>query len=318
MGLDLTTKKTWWYVSDENIMLSHYMGNIDYEYDNKNNLWSQGVHDSIEITYEAYQTYKYEPFIDGIKSCWKKIETKNGYYYKPQRYPIAYESMIDMSRDHVMYSICAFLESGMSQEEVWEYAGKVKLGKKLGLTMSPELWLWLRLVSNKKIGLLYYPLMLCNSYLYLLANKLVDKVSGFGPEDHPDAFKPLIRAEKPGIVNMLANAYLLPPYAVKLVLEQINRIPQNWWVKQIRKNMGKLVPKYNIVLKKLAGLEITEEDKQIVLNHKSMTADRWSMSMNRWTNDRRIYYIDEEWPEKNFLIENNLQKDYAMKIIFCE
>lgn len=318
MGLDLKDKETWWYVSDENMMCSHYMYNIDYGYNTEDKLWSQGVHDCVEITYEAYQTYKYEPFIDGIKSCWKKIETNNGYYYKPQRYPIAYESMKDMSRDHVMYSICAFLESGMSQKDIWEYAGKVKLGKKRGLTMNTELWLWLRLVSGKKIGWLYYPLMLRNSFIYLLGNKLIDKISGFGEEEHPDRFKPLLIAEKPKIVNMLAKSYILPTYALKLILEQLNRIPQNWWTKQIRKNINKLVPKYNFVLRKLAGMEISDGDKEIIRNHKSNTADRWSMTMNRWTNDRIIYNIDEKWPERKFLIANNLQKDYAMKIILGE
>lgn len=154
MKFDPKTKSTWYYVSDENMMINH-------NFHGDKRLSEQGVHDSIEQTYHAYITYEYEPFIDAIKNCWKKVDYKNpimkhffGFKYKPQRYPISYENMKSMSRDHVIYSLMAFYHSGMSKDDLWDRVKRLPfmIGDNLGTIMTPELWLWGRLISGKKIG----------------------------------------------------------------------------------------------------------------------------------------------------------------------
>ena len=77
-----TKDETWWWVSDKSMMLNHT--DVD-----------GGTYDSIERTWMSYYTYEDERFIDGIKSCWTKINRTNWfsklffgkYYYQGERYP---------------------------------------------------------------------------------------------------------------------------------------------------------------------------------------------------------------------------------------
>lgn len=320
MGFNLNNKETWWYVSEENMMLNHDVWG-------REGLWCQGVHDSIEQTYHAYVAYGYEPFIDGIKNCWKKIEYKNpilkklfGYYYKPQRYPIKYDGMKGMSRDHVIYSFMAFIKSGMSKEEIYEYASHLtwKIGDNIGTIMTPKLWLWMMLISGKKIGYLYYISVMFGMLSANNKNNFIEKISGYGfaiNEEEQKNFKPLFSNEKPKIIKTIANMYF-PTYAVKLTANMLNVVPENWFVKKSRYYAIKMIPKHNVVLKLLLKQNLTETEISELLNYKSMTGDRWSDQLNKWYSDRPLYIIEERYPEKEYTKENTLDKDYALKLYY--
>ena len=318
MNLKPETKEYWWYVSDEKMMLNH-------EVWGRTTLNTQGVHDSIEQTYQAYVAYGYEPFIDGIKSCWKRKEYKNallrliyGYYYKPQRYPIEYEGMRGMSRDHVIYSIMAFIHSGMNKVELWEYIKRIpfNIGDNIGTLMTPKLWLWGRLVSGKLIGQLYYPMVAWSAFKNYHTNKMVESVLGFGMgvEEHQTQFKPLFRQEKPKIIKTLTGLYY-PTYANKLTANMLKVVPQNWFTKIAKKYSLKMVPTYNYAQKILLGGKLSEEEIADLSTYEPMTGDRWSDQLNKWYSDRPLYIIKNRYPDKNYTDGNCLDKDYALKLL---
>ena len=91
-------------------------------------------------------------------------------------------------------------------------------------------------------------------------------------------------------------------------------IRENWFVKKIRKNSLKFVPKYNYVLKMLFRQELTEEEIKDLKYYKSMSCDRWSDQLNKWYSNRKLYIIEEKHPDKNFTTDNELDRDYALKL----
>lgn len=242
--LDWNANDTYWYVSDKNMMLNH--SDCD-----------GGIYDSIERTWTAYYTYGDERFVEAIKSCWTKVYRTNWlsklifgkYYYQGERYPELTNT--DMSRDHTIYGFCAMKMSRMSNDDLYEIIKhlRFKIGNKPGKRMTPDLWLWLRLISGRKIGYLYYPLELIFMYFSSIGNKIIDNLTGLGVEQTQDEFKTITNANRPKILEKLTNLYF-PNYAVKLVATQLSIIPDNWFSKKIKKYTLKMVKK-NYVLQLL-------------------------------------------------------------------
>lgn len=319
MKFNPNNKNTWWFVSDENMMLFH---NI---WGNNTAVELMGAHDCVEQTYHAYVAYGHEPLIDGIKSCWKIKEYKNpimkklyGWGYKPQRYPIAYPGIVGMSRDHVIYSLMAFIHSGMSKSELYDRVKRLPfmIGDKLGKTMTPELWLWGRLISGKAIGQLFYPLVLVEMILYYYWNMYIDKKAGFGlyKEDHPSKYEVWLNKDKPE-KYVYWSKKMFPIYALKLVANMTSVLPNNWFIRQVRKIGLKMTPTYNYVIRILFKGSVTEEEVKDIENYNPLFAERWSAMLNRKTNDRTSYRIIELQNWEGIFDENVLDRDYAIKLI---
>lgn len=311
MGFNKDNKESWWFVSDENMMLNHPVWGDPTDI---------GKWDSIEQTYTAYYTYGYKPFADAIKSCWHKTEYKFflwkllfGYYYQGERYPG--ETNTSMSRDHLVYSFMCYLHDGMSKEDMYEYVSHFRLvvSPKMGMHMTPDLWLWLRLICGKKIGWLYYPVAYVSTIFNNVWNNLLNSITGynFGTEEHQNTYT--IVYGKPKIFENIRTMYT-PTYALKLLVNQVSVLPDNWWTKQIKKQIVKSIPSLNYVFKMLMNVELTDDEKNEVFAYRSMTANRWSDQLNKWWSDRPEYIIEDKYPGKNYTIENNLEKDYLMKL----
>lgn len=299
--LDWNANDTYWYVSDKNMMLNH--SDCD-----------GGVYDSIERTYMAYYAYGDERFINGIKSCWTKVYRTNwlsklifgDYYYQGERYPGGENT--DMSRDHTIYGFCAMKMSGMSNEDIYEIAShlRFRIGIKLGKIMTPDLWLWLRLISGKKIGYLYYPIIFTFMFFSSIGNWIIDKLTGLGVEQSQDEFKIITNNDRPKILKKLTDMYF-PNYAVKLVATQLSILPNNWFNKKIKKQVLKMV-KNNYALRLLLDDE-NIPTKEEINNYKPMSGDRWADFLNPWMTNSNLYILDEE-----LLRANTLDKDYLLKI----
>ena len=311
MKYNPNTKKTWWFVSDEHMILNHNLFN-------ENNIPKDfGAEDCIAQTYFAYCVYNDEKLLNGIMNCWKF----DGKKYRPQRYPVAYSGMTGMSRDHVIYSLCAFLESGMDKNEISKYVTKLpfKLGDSLGKIMNPELWLWCRLIAGRKIGKLYYPLHLILMYLYYVWNKIISRIAKFNlyQEGHPSIYTVIQNNDKPERIRKLANM-LYPTYALLFTATMDSYCGDNWFMKKIRKIGLKMTPTYNYVIKLLFRGHLTTEELVDIQNCIPMYADRWSAILNPWINDRPSYRILEyEYfkPWEGMFDENFLDKDYAIWLI---
>lgn len=309
-NFDPNNKNTWWFVSNENMMLTH---NI---WGNNSSIETMGVHDCIEQTYHAYVAYGYKPFIDGIRSCWVYDEANDK--YKPQRYPISYPGMRGMSRDHVIYSLMAFIYSGMPKNNISEYVKRLpfNIGNEVGKTMTPELWLWGRLISGKLVGCLFYPLILIEMIFYYFWNIMVDKIAGFElySETHPSKYSVWLKKDKPKKYNYLGGK-LFPTYALKLVANMTSILPDNWFIKMTRKIGLKMTPTYNYVIRLLFKGQLNENEIIDLKNYEPIYHERWSAILNNKINDRLSYKIVEHQCWNGMFDYNNLDKDYALKLL---
>lgn len=322
--LNVENKNTWRYVSDENMILTHGLWQEEHK-----GLKYCGAEDCIEQTYHAFIAYNNDIFIKGIENCWKKVEYKSWimkklfkYKYKPQRYPITYEGMTEMSRDHVIYSILAFYYSSMSLNKLKDYINHLSffIGGKLGKTMTLSLWLWLKLISNNKIGLLYYPVQLFEIYINYLWNEFIEKIIGINlyKEQDIEKFTLIPKKDKPKIITFFRDL-LYPTFALKLVANQTTILPNNWFIRKIRKYGLKMTPDKNYVIRCLFKEFINSEEFSKIYNLTPIYGERWSNMLNPYYNDRdarRILDLPAFKNKKDILFkENYVDKDYALKLL---
>lgn len=299
---DPQTATTYWRVDKQNNM----MENISVT-----DIYDDGHYDGIGLTTYAYAAYKDPRFIEGIKSCWVKTKRKflPGYYYKGQRYPGGEPwTPIGISRDHTIYTFISFKLAGMSDEEIWEYAKHMpfNLGIDLGMKMTPSLWLWLRLMSNKWIGKLYYPICYIEILLSTWQNKLLDAITGgFDEALSQDDYYYI--ENKPKALQFMRDLYY-PTYALKLAAFQLWLIPDTKLKAKIKKMALKLVPKYNPLLTMMFGGDVTEEE---IINFKSMYGDRFSDEMDPFRTRGMVLKVIDK-PEH--IVSNAVDKDLLITI----
>lgn len=309
--LDWDAKDTWWYVDQENKMM------LNQEYPG---CGLNGVHDSIEQAWHAYYAYDDLRFLEGIKSCWKKVYRTNkitkflfgDYYYQGQRYPTPYPTMYGMSRDHLIYTICAMKHSGMSEEDLYEFISHIRfmISPHWGMQMTPALWLWMRLISGKKVGYLFYPWMTVEMSLNVLWNKFFESITGLNEERHQDEFIKINdpnRKNRPKVLNFFVGL-LYPNYATKLVANQLNQTPNNKWNNFLKRITLKIVPKHNYLLKLLLD-DPKGPTYDIVNSYKPMSGDRWSDILDPWMSDRWLTIVEDK-----YLHANTLDRDYLLKV----
>jgi len=290
-----TTQSTYWYVDQEWNMMQNL--SVTEVYDD-------GHYDAIESTYHAYLAYRDSRFIDGIKSCWKD----NGKKLKGQRYPSPGWESIGISRDHTIYSFCAFVESGMSKEDILSYAKRMpfNLGIELGMKMTPSLWLWLRLISGKSIGKLWYPVCWSGKFFARLQNWIADILVGSYPNETPQDDYVFIKDKTKEMIFKDSLHY--PTFALKLAAAQLMTLPDSWWKKQINKQALKLTPSENFLLQIIFGGEVSSDK---IDNYKPMYGSRWD---NELVPERTRGSIMEVITNKEHKSANQLDVDLLKAI----
>jgi len=298
MGLDWNCDTSFFYVDRENNMML-MKSEDDAEH---------GKYDGIEKSCHAYYAYKDQRFIDGIKSCFKKVYRTNkitkflfgDYYYQAYRYPVPFNLDGPISRDHLSYGFSAMKKSGMSNEEIFEYASRIRLKISDMAKMTPGLWFWLRLISGKKIGYLYYPWSYLEFGVYKNWNQLLDKIWVWGDEFTQDTYKFINVPQKPKLLADMVQTYF-PMYAIKISTFQVDVLPNNRYTKKLKSILLKMVQKHNYLLQLMLD-DPNGPTQEIVDNYKPMTGDRWSDILNSWKSDRYLRLINEpEWMKCNVL-----------------
>lgn len=311
MGLNWNCDTSYFFVDKENKMM--LMKNINGELDN-------GKYDSIEKACHAYYAYKDERFLDGIKSCFKKVKRTNkitkflfgDYYYQAERYPVPFDGIGPISRDHVSYAFSAMKLSGMSNKDIFEYTSHIRLKISDMATMTPGMWFWFRLISGKKIGYLYYPWSFLEFSFYKGWNKLLDKIWGFSDECTQDTYQYITVPGKPKLLNDMVQTYF-PTYALKITTFQLDVLPENKWTSRLKKICLSMVQKHNYLLQLMLD-DPNGPTKEVVENYKPMTGDRWSDILNSWKSDRYLRLITEpEWMECNILDVDLLKSVFERK-----
>ena len=303
------SKESYWIVDGDNYMLL-------YGGDDPTFAYSEFVRrDAIGRNYDGYVAWKDSRFIEGIKRCWKKVERKGikrllfgDYYYEGQRYPDPAGHNVGMSRDHVLNTVYAYAEAG---EDVSEFASHIRwnISKFANLTIAS--WLYLKLISGRSIGKLYYPVTALELLLYKAWNKLIYATTGIGSlgyEEHQDTFRS-ITGNRPKVIDFITSL-VFPNYSLRHKALQLNILPESKWKRLIKKLSWDLIPKYNYAIKILMDHPdgVTEDE---ISNYKPMTGDRWSDILNKWMNYGRDIKIIED---RNLLIFNALDRDYLISI----
>jgi hypothetical protein len=241
-----------------------------------------GKGDAIGRSEEAFYTYGDYRFIEGIESCWVKVPRKTWigrllkgkYYYQGYRYPHRYPNEIGISRDHTIGTAIAYKNAGKTDEEMWEWVKHLKFRLSPFALQTIDMWLWNRVISGRKFwSIFYYPITWCVTAFTAWWNLKVEKFIGIGPhyEVHQKDFKNMQNSDKPLIINK-ACSLLYPTYAMEWTAWQFRLLPDGWWKRQLQKQMRKIVPNYNYVIRILLDDKtVTQED---VDNYKSMWGGR--------------------------------------------
>lgn len=279
MSLNLKTKATHWYVDNNYVMREK--SDADYN-----------IHDSAETTYHAMCAYGLEAFSDPAYACLMNIP--------PLRYPIPYPGMQPMSRDHITYNLCNLMETNY-RDRMEYFIPPIIFDKGKGSYMNLQMWLWTKLITDKKIGVLFYPIALIQAVKNSLWNKMLNKLFNYSNRERDadihNAFIHLYNKKK-------ASLYY-PVYAIKLVATMLQYVPKNWFTKQIKKQLLKITPDKNFAIKIMLG------DKSVrygdVIYFRPIDKPRWSQMINPYRNKRFFRYLTDK--EMEF---NCVDRDYLM------
>lgn len=273
MSLNFETKETHWYVDENHVMREK--SDADH---NK--------HDSCETQYHAICAYRRLVLLFPVKDCMEN---------KPQsRYPIPYDGMQPMSRDHIIYNLCAIMESECRLSYLKSVIPPIIFDKGKGSYMNLQMWLWTKLITDKKIGKLFYPIALFQAVKNSLWNRVLNKIFDYDNlEDDVFWHNDSIEYD----YNKTKASLYYPVYAIKLVATMLQYVPKNWFSKQIKKQLLKITPDKNFAIKIMLG------DKSVkyndVIYFRPIDKPRWSQMINPMRNNRTFRYLTEKEMEFN-------------------
>lgn len=284
MSLNLKTTETHWYVDKNNVMRE--------KSDSDHN-----KHDSIEVCYHAVCAYwkdrDIEKTIYSIEHCLLSVP--------PMRYQDPYDGMKPISRDHVIYGLCLFMENGVGVKKLKILTPPIIFDKGKGSYMNLQMWLWTKLIIDKKIGQLFYPVALLQAVKNSLWNLMLNKIFRYSNKERDIE----VHNEFIYLYNKNKASLYYPVYAIKLVATMLQYVPKNWFSKQIKKQLLKITPKKNFALKIMLGdKSVTEDD---VMYFSPIDKPRWSQMINPMRNNTTFRYLTEK--EMAF---NCVDKDYLM------
>jgi len=272
----------------------------------------------------ARKTMKLQDWLmEGIMDCWvlKKRRTwlgrllKGKYYYQGYRYPTyargEEEQRDGLSRDHTLNTVLAMLYMQWDKKDIWNFVKKLKFRISPFALMTINLWLWLRVVSGRRIArLFYYPIEWITVSFTSWWQRKVEKITGIGPhyEVPQDEFKYMQNKDKPKIVDTSCGL-LYPVYAMKQAAEQFLYVNEKWGTK-LRNKYIKITPTYNYVIQLLLKDPNGPTEKDI-MNYKPMRGSRWTGVFNKWWNKRSLKVISEGDPLAEY---NQLDVDYARSL----
>jgi len=306
MAFNWEATETQWYVDQENKMMRVKDLNPD---------------DSIFEAFRAYFLYGDERFLEGIESCWVKVERRGWlkrflfgkYYNQGYRYPTHYDD--NFSRDHLAYTLIAFKYAGYSEEFIKDFVKHLRFRISKRFLFTIDLWCWAYAIANiKPYTLLYPPIQWLVLAVSSKWNKLIYRHIGFGEESHQDDFVKIQNSMKPsGMIKLAKKLY--PIYALHIVSWQIKLLKNSKWKKRLQKIALTLCPKHNYPIQMLLQSP-NPPSREDVESYRSMEGGRWTGILNPWINDRDINFIVD--PKR---LQWNVQDvDYVRKLystIYC-
>jgi hypothetical protein len=281
-------------------------------------LWApncdRGKGDAIGRTFDAYYVYRDKRFIEAIKKCWVKVPTKNGYYWQGYRYP-SYASgeekePVGLSRDHTLYTVLSFMESGMSDKDLKEFVTHIpwKISKSFSQTI--DLWLWMRAQSGIWWAKILTPIVSIPVLsISVLINKFIYKFAPFEEEMHQDEFYTIDNSAKDPKWDKWSK-FLFPSYAMAQTAWQLSYAKPGLYKSVMSWLLLQITPKHNYVMRLLLN-DKNVPTKEQVYGFKPMMGGRWTGILNPYINDRDLHIMTkEQYPNLDTLTRaNNLEVD---------
>lgn len=310
---DRNNKETFWLRTDENMF-------TNMQFEDKTVPFR---HDACEETWEAYYTYGDPCFVEALRNCIKKVYRKGWkakifgeYYYQLQRWPTSYEGMVGMSRDHLIYIFAALYTASVSSEELHEYVSHLRpvVSTTIGMHMTFELWLWLKFISKRKIGKLYYPWKLIRVFINMLWTKSMYKLAKWPEELTYEEFYPHMYDNNKSIKDKIFTALVPPVFERKLTATKVSFLDDNWWSRSIKKIELTTTTRYNYLLRMMNN-DKTVKKEDIEAYH-SIIYYRFSDSFEPWRTKRWMAEIpkDRGYDLVNIQHINQIDRDYVLKI----
>ena len=303
MGLNKNVNYTQHFVDEYGMMIGQQ---ISWFHDG-----TFSIGDSIESTCDSYVAYDDKSFIDAIKKCFVyKTESGKTYIqaYRHPSYINKKDYYNDMSRDHIIYALCAFKYAG-DTEFLKELSSKLRWKISEKFHMTPDLWLFLKGIAGNWFAMTgFYLLSSLIIPLYNLYNKIIDFTFNYGPDEPQDTFIKTEREQRSNLENFIVDAKY-PTYAFK---------QHNMMIYVANKSIGRfilrficrpLVDKGNLLLCLFSGKKVKKED---IYNYKAMVGYRWSTSLNRTCTRAECFVIkDPKLREANCVDEDIIRTLYT-------
>jgi hypothetical protein len=272
--------------------------------------WSRnGQGDAIGRNRKGYFIYKDHELVEGVLSCWEKVETKKGYYYQGYRYPTK-DFPTGLSRDHLLNTVLILKEAEYSNEYIKDFVTHLRWKISDFANFTPDLWVWCRVAYGSKFHtFLYYLMAIPMLFFTWLWNKILYSWYGIEEEKHQDDFYMIPEEEKPKWVFKV-RPLLYPIYALEKQAWQLHYMKNSLANKICKKLTLMMCPKHNYVIKMLCGDydSFKEED---VIGFKPMKGGRWTGILDPLLNDRNMHIIeDPKIIEYNVLDRDTLLKLY--------
>jgi hypothetical protein len=222
-----------------------------------------------------------------------------------QRHPLNHTPM---SRDHMIYSLCAHSVMKFDLKYLVEYMIH-DMKNRHRITLSLKCWMW-GLAGSKRSHFWYLILeLLTVNLFYRPIHWLGYKIAGW--EDEVDQDEWCTPAEKtPKLqdqskLNQLIDKIVFPSYALHFSGHQLRALPNRFprLTRWLKRSYGAMVGKTNYAQRLLFNLPITEEQ---VRNYRPMSKNRWTGYLNG-RNDRYMVEI----PEQEY---NNIDRDYLIAL----
>lgn len=245
-------------------------------------------HDFLEVQYMAYMAYGDMDYINSIRECYRQSFVD----FNPTRYPFAYFVSKPISRDHIIYSICALKKRYDKGLVLDSYINSIKMSKKRGYRMNLDLFLWLQLQKGKSIGKLWYVEVALYSFVNRLWNKSFYKLTNYDLELKQDEYKNLSISKALKRTLNPIQMLLFPTYALKFTATQLYHEEDNFFTRIAKRNYLDITPKSNYVIRLLLGGKVCKEE---VDAYKPMSIARWAVTLNPYTciNEMRVLEDDE-------------------------
>jgi hypothetical protein len=297
MGLNTTTKDTYNYVDDFNMVLQQ---NLQNPADTYNNGWN----DSIGRTFEMFWLYGWMPFYDAIRSCFT-WDTKRKCWFSI-RHPNYVTN--DMSRDHVAYAIMAtIVRYGKDKEKIKEFVDGFnwRISDKACFTI--DMWLWSRAAAGYWWAKpLFYLVEIPVFIVILLCNKLMFKIGGFTPEPSQQEY---INREPYTITPWDKKIYnlIVPTYACYNESFRLHLMKDSIWKKICQKLLCWRSPEHNLGIKLLCNGKVSKEE---VDGYLPMSGDRWTSNLVKQICGRYHIILTGKLAEFNCIDVDQIHKLY--------